>query len=84
LPEPDESLFTPRLFAIVKPIWSNERSNYIGLGPLRSATLVERKAEDGTDRILYRYRLTYDQTTLVTRLAIKNGKVDDQLGIDEE
>jgi hypothetical protein len=51
---------------------SDVHSKQIQFGPLRSATLVERKAEEGTE------------TTLMARVAVKGGKVDDQLGVEVE
>ena len=83
-PAPDEALLTPRLLALARPIWDNFRSDFVSLGPLHSAVLVQQEPDKDGQRILCRYRLSYDETSVIVRVAFRDGRIDDVVGTEAE
>jgi CubicO group peptidase (beta-lactamase class C family) len=83
-PAPDETFLTPRLLALAKPVWDGFRADFVSLGALRSAVLVQQEPDKDGARLLRRYRLSYAETSVIARIAIHDGRIDDVLGIEAD
>jgi len=82
-PAPDESIFTSRMIALLKPDWDAFRGELARLGPLRQISLVERRADERSGRMLYRYRAVCAEAVSLLMIAVRNGKIDD-IGFQRE
>ena len=82
-PEIDENVLTTRLASQIGTRWEETRTDFVRLGAVRAIALVERKPEAKTERILYLYRVTYDDSRLLFLIAIRDGHIDD-FDVDRE
>jgi CubicO group peptidase (beta-lactamase class C family) len=82
-PAPDESIFTPRMVALLKPDWDAFRSELGRLGRLKAISLVERRTDEKGGRTMYRYRALCEESIVLLLIAVRDGKIDD-IGLQRE